>query len=64
LNRTKLNVPPALMRPTTSSASVIRPCASSPAVTARRRMARRPPQPITAMPTVVPATSPSDAYQT
>ena len=48
-------VPSTLMSPTTSSASVRRPCASSPAVTASSRMASRPPAPITKMPVLAPA---------
>ena len=40
-------MPSTLIEPTTSSASVIRPCAASPAVTANNRMMRRMAGPVT-----------------
>jgi hypothetical protein len=42
---TKPRVPSTLMRPTTWSASVMRPWASGPAVTASSRITSRPPAP-------------------
>lgn len=53
--RTKPIVPPVVMRPTISSASVTRPCAPSPAVAARRRIAKRPPAPAIKTPAPRPA---------
>ena len=64
VNRMKPIVPCAVISPTTSSASVIRPWAGSPAVTASSRMARRPPAPITQTPAPMPPMSTSEKYQT
>ena len=52
---TKPTVPPAVICPTTWPASVIRPWASSPAVTASSRITSRPPAPAATTPAPTPA---------
>jgi hypothetical protein len=64
VNTTKLIVPSALIRPTTSLASVMRPWASSPAVTANSRMTRRPPAPAAMIPAPIPAATARFTSQT
>ncbi len=55
-------MPPTLMRPTIWLASVIRPWAAGPAVTASSRITRRPPAPAAKMPAVTPAVSVTVTY--
>jgi hypothetical protein len=59
----KPTVPLAVISPTISLASVVRPWALSPAVTASSRMASRPPAPITVSPAVTAPVIPSAQYQ-
>ena len=56
-------VPPVEIRPTTSSASVSRPWAWSPAVTASSRMTSRPPAPATSNPAPTPAVTATVRFQ-
>lgn len=64
VNRMRPRVPSKVTRPTISSASVIRPCASSPADTASSRMASHPPAPTTVTPAATPAPMEIAQYQT